>query len=188
MNCGQTLVGGDEDRRPGTGVGFGIRDARKQELPLLADMRKRLGELLKAMHPGLWELSAGEMARQQERYAEVIDSGKGRVLVAADRWDVPVGMIVVRLLENPRIEPGRLGRIDDAWVEPEWRRRGVMRALVRNAAEYAQERGYDRVMLDWSVKNVASARCWRGLGFDPMLVVGMAVSSELVEASKEGRQ
>jgi ribosomal protein S18 acetylase RimI-like enzyme len=197
MTCGQTLT---EDRRvdrEGQGRArtapkrpaptFRTRDARKPELLLLSDMRKRLGELLREQHAGLWELSAGEMARQAERYAEVMDSGTGRVLVAVDHADVPIGMIVVRLLDNPRIEPGRLGRIDDAWVEPEWRRRGVMRELVRVAAEYAQGSGYGRMMLDWSVKNVASARCWRGLGFGPMLVVGMASCAGLCATNEEGR-
>jgi len=189
MTCGQTLVGTARYGRAQTdtdrGPGFKVRDARKRELLLIADMRKRLAELLRELHPGLIELTPEEMAKLSDRYAEVMASGKGRVLVAVDHADVPIGMIVVRLLENPRIEPGRFGRIDDAWVEPEFRRQGVMRGLVRAAAAYATAKGFDRMMLDWSVRNVVSARSWRGLGFEPMLVVGMAVTSELAKGGQQ---
>jgi len=158
-----------------------VRDARKDELPALAAMRHRLAELLKAKDPNLWEMSQDEMNRLEQTYAEVMDGGKGRILVAADAHDRPVGMIMLRLLDSPRVEPGKMGRIDDAWVEPEWRRRGLMRELVRAAAAHAQERGYKRMILDWSAKNVASARCWRGLGFAPMIVVGTAPARDLAE-------
>jgi ribosomal protein S18 acetylase RimI-like enzyme len=158
---------------------YSVRQARPEEMTQLAAMRGRLGRHLKQHDPQIWELSADEMAHQAERYAEVAASGKGRVLVAVDGKDCAVGMIIVRLLENPRIEPGRFGRVDDAWVEPRHRRRGLMRRLIAAAADYCEQSGFDRVMLDWSVKNVASARCWRGIGFRPLVVVGMAGTADL---------
>jgi ribosomal protein S18 acetylase RimI-like enzyme len=158
---------------------YAVRQARPEEMAQLAAMRERLGRHLKQHDPGIWELSSEEMAHQAERYSDVAASGKGCVLVAVDGADRPVGMIVVRLLENPRIEPGRFGRVDDAWVEPGHRRHGLMRRLIAAAAEYCEQNGFDRVMLDWSVKNVPSARCWRGIGFRPLVVVGMAGTGDL---------
>lgn len=164
---------------------YKVREARRDELKLLAAMRRKLGDFLRSQDKDLWELSKDEMSRQAERYSEVMDSGKGKLLVAVDAQDRPVGMIMVRLLENPRVEPGRFGRIDDAWVEPEHRRRGLMRELVRAAADYAQGQGFGLMMLDWSVKNVASERCWRGLGFSPMITVGTASTLNLLKPDKE---
>lgn len=158
-----------------------IRSARAEDLPTLAEMRRRLQDVITDFEPLLWRLSPEQLARGRQYYAELITHDTNRILVAADARDQPVGMIVIRVLENRQLDPARYGRIDDAWVEPDYRRQGVMRRLVRAAAEFIAAHGIGTIMLDFAVHNKVSEDCWRSLGFIPVLTIATADVSKLTE-------
>lgn len=58
--------------------------------------------------------------------------------------------------------------LEDLYVQPAWRGRGIGRTLLRRLAALAIERGYGR--LEWSVLdwNAHAIRFYRGLGADVM--------------------
>ena len=55
--------------------------------------------------------------------------------------------------------------IDDIAVDPKHRQQGVGRALMRQAIEWAKEKGYPGVMLETQNINVAGCRLYESCGF-----------------------
>jgi GNAT superfamily N-acetyltransferase len=68
------------------------------------------------------------------------------VLVAVDGQDKPIGMLSLAHRPQLRIR-GRVASIDELIVAAAWRRRGVGRALVRNAIERARVLNANRLDL-----------------------------------------
>jgi GNAT superfamily N-acetyltransferase len=79
----------------------------------------------------------------------------------------PVGFAV--WFQNYSTFLGRPGLyLEDLFVQPRWRGRGIGRALLAHLARVAMERGYGRVewsVLDW---NEPAVRFYRSLGARPM--------------------
>ena len=138
-----------------------IRAARKEELGILGGMRARLQELLTECDPRLWRLSQEQLDNAIPYYAEVMARSTNRIL----------------------LDPDRYGRIDDAWVEPEYRRQGVMRRLVQAAVDFLETLDVKTVLLDFAVKNLVSEHAWLGLGFVPVLTIATATTEELKKKS-----
>jgi len=159
---------------------FTVRRARTGDLPELKRMRIDLQDLLAGRDPRVWRLSQEMTDGLEEFYAELMKKDENRILVAADTRDRPVGMLLVRDLDNPNMYPRPFGRIDDAWVDPDWRERGVMTSLTRAAAEFLADRRVSLVMLDWANNNPPSGTCWQKLGFEPLMTMGFASPTDIL--------
>lgn len=163
---------------------FTIRRAEPRDLPDLKRMRIALQDLLAVVDPGVWRLAADFAATLDKFYGSLLPKDDHRIFVAVDEADRPVAMLMVRIIDNPHMDPRPFGRIDDAWVEPAWRRRGVMVALTRTCARFLVERGVPMVMLDWANNNPPSGTCWQNLGFEPLMTMGFT-SPTAILARKE---
>ncbi|MBM3331325.1 GNAT family N-acetyltransferase [candidate division WOR-3 bacterium] len=155
-------------------VNFSIRRAGTRDLPELKRMRIALQDLLMGRDPRVWRLSQELIDTLEEFYAKVMERDENRVFVAAAPGGKPVGMLLARILDNPNLDPRPFGRIDDAWVDPEWRERGVMTGLTRAAAQFLATHRVSMVMLDWANNNPPSGTCWQKLGFEPLMTMGFA--------------
>ncbi|MBM3315606.1 GNAT family N-acetyltransferase [candidate division WOR-3 bacterium] len=144
-------------------------------------MRIALQELLAGKDPEVWRLSADFLARLDRFYADIIAKDDNRVFVAVDREDRPVAMLMVRIITSAQMLVSRFGRIDDAWVEPSWRARGVMTALTRAACRFLADRGVSLVMLDWANNNEPSGTCWQRIGFKPLMTMGFAGPAAILD-------
>jgi len=158
-----------------------IRPATEADLPDLARMRVELRDFLGSCDPDVWQISDSKADALADFYRDIINTDTARIFVATNSDSSPVGMLMVRVLENRNIKPGRFGRIDDAWVDPEHRRRGLMRRLTRAAAGFCQELGVERVMLDWAIRNPDSEKCWTRLGFKPVVTIGNSLVSNILD-------
>lgn len=162
-------------------MAFTIRPAAPRDLAELKRMRIALDELLSRCDPRVWRLSDEFAGRLDKFYADIIAKDANRIYVACDEADRPVGMLMVRILDSPNINVRRFGRIDDAWVEPAFRRQGMMHALTRAACRFLKERGVGMVMLDWANNNPPSGECWQELGFEPLLTMGFTTPGKVLE-------
>ncbi len=66
---------------------------------------------------------------------------------------------------QPSAELGRILQVNDFFVEPEFRRRGVGRALATRVLAEAAAMGIDQVALEITPTNEVAALFWRSLGF-----------------------
>jgi ribosomal protein S18 acetylase RimI-like enzyme len=95
----------------------------------------------------------------------------GVVLIAEDD-DGAAGM-----LEATAVDPGRWN-IGTVHVRRRARRQGVAKALVRECAQAARERGASYVSLEVLTSNGIAEDVWRRLGFEPVeIVMGQTLDS-----------
>ena len=167
-------------------VDFSIRRATRHDLPELKRMRVALQDLLIGRDPRVWRLSPELTETLDQFYAEVMKHDANRIFVAAGPGNRPVGMLLVRVIDNPNMDPRPFGRIDDAWVDPQWREQGVMKSLTRAAARFLADRGVPLVMLDWANNNPPSGACWQKLGFEPLMTMGFANPADILAGKSEG--
>jgi ribosomal protein S18 acetylase RimI-like enzyme len=57
------------------------------------------------------------------------------------------------------------GVIDDIWVEPEFRSLGIFKALLRDLVAFADKRGAQELVLEYSASNKEAKTAWTRLGF-----------------------
>ena len=89
-------------------------------------------------------------------------AGRGLVLLAEDD-DGVTGSI------RATVRGESIWHVSLAYVRPRARRRGVLRALLREAIRVGRERGAQRVTLSVLTANEIGVATWRGLGFEPVL-------------------
>ena len=109
---------------------------------------------------------------EAEHRAEIAQFFGGRVamplevLLAVDDTDVPLG--VVELSIRPYAEEcvtDRVAYLEGWYVVPEARRRGVGRALVAAAEQWALSRGCSEFASDSLIDNTVGAAAHRSVGF-----------------------
>ncbi|MEX0677509.1 MAG: GNAT family N-acetyltransferase [Pirellulales bacterium] len=138
---------------------FRIEPATERDVPILLHMTRALAEYEKVLD----KVTATEASLRDSLF------GTRRFAEAAIGYAAaePAGMAV--FFHTYSTFPGRPGLyIEDIFVEPTWRGKGLGRALVAYVAGLAVERGCAR--LEWSVLdwNEPAIRFYRGLGAKPM--------------------
>jgi GNAT superfamily N-acetyltransferase len=94
-----------------------------------------------------------------------IRSRRCRVLVA-DPGDKPIAFLFAELQRRgPALDRGRSGRIQELYVDPAWRSRGVGRALVDVASGWLRERGARSVSVRVEPGNHSGFAFWQRSGF-----------------------
>lgn len=103
--------------------------------------------------------------RARRLFAAQLASTNERIFLAEDRGRV-VGIIrCVETIGSPLLDPARYGYVSSAYVRPEARRRGALRALVAAARSWCAERGLDELRLHSVADDPASNAAWERLGF-----------------------
>src|SRR5581483_5975762 len=108
-----------------------IREATQADVETLERMRLALQAHFAKVNPHIVALSAQRMATLKDFYRNLIDNPRARVLLAHEPSGTQrMGMAVGRIIRHEEFEPTVWGYIDDVWVEPAYRRRGMCRALM----------------------------------------------------------
>ncbi len=77
----------------------------------------------------------------------------------------PQGQLVGSVVAYPNEEAG-WGIVDDVFVLPEWRRRGIAKRLVGEGIRYLRERGVEEVRLDVVQSNEPAISLYRSMGYE----------------------
>lgn len=138
--------------------------------PLPRDQRHRLAPLLALYAAEMRGTLNGAAIAAPEAQAELLASHPAaEILVAEDAWDAPLGFAV--LFDLPELVfARRCGNLDDLFVRPEARGRGIARALIAAALDLGRARGWSH--LRWIVpegdaaaialyERIASRADWR---------------------------
>ena len=136
-----------------------IQPATEQDVPLILDLIRELAEYERLSS----EVVATEAGLRSALFGQ---PARAHALVAYVGTE-PVGFAVY--FHNFSTFLGRAGLyLEDLFVRPAWRRRGVGRRLLRELAERAVAEGCGR--LEWSVLdwNEPAIRFYRSIGARPM--------------------
>ena len=138
---------------------FRIESATESDIPLILTFIKGLAE---------YEGLAHEVVATEENLRDSLFGPRASAeVVIAYNAKEPVGFAV--FFHNYSTFLGRTGiYLEDLVVLPEWRGRGLGRALMGHVARIAVTRDYGR--LEWSVldRNEPAIRFYRALGARPM--------------------
>jgi ribosomal protein S18 acetylase RimI-like enzyme len=148
-----------------------IRRASRADSEALAILRRKLQHVLEQESPSLWAMTEARKDALVEFYAQCTVDPTVQVLVA-EAADPDASRIVGTAIG--RLEAGRdvarYGSIEDVWVEPEHRGRGICRALVLQLTEFFQDHGVQKLSVGFAHGGTA-AGLWQRLGFTPTVVI-----------------
>jgi len=101
---------------------------------------------------------------------ERANSGDGLVLVAQN--DIIVGFLMCSIMErnDPNWQVRKIGHIGAVYVTPEYRRRKVAAALMKEALKWLKSSKIEYVDLNVVIQNEASVAAWIALGFKPLQI------------------
>ena len=116
-------------------------------------------------HPIYGRLRSGIDRRARELFAAQIRSRTETILLA-ELADEVIGIIrCVESIGSPLLEPARYAYVSSAYVRPDVRRRGVLRALMAEVERWSRARGLDQMRLHNVVGSESAERAWDALGF-----------------------
>ena len=98
--------------------------------------------------------------RLAARVDECLESGDRRIFLAKVDDEV-VGVLVALYVSNDR------GVLEQAFVDPRFRRRGILRELELDACAYLRETGCRTVQVHIASDNAVAREAWRALGYEP---------------------
>jgi GNAT superfamily N-acetyltransferase len=143
---------------------FTIRAGRKDDAAEAARLWMRSAEEHTA-HDRVYETAPGAEKTMRRFLADVANSGYSFLFVAA-AGDRTVGFISGELRQgSPTFLPRTWASVDDVFVEPEYRNRGMGRALLQSVRDWAQERGADGISLQVAAANSRGRKFYEDLGF-----------------------
>ena len=117
------------------------------------------------VHDRVYETSPGAEKTMRRFLADVANSGYSFLFVAAS-GERTVGFISGELRQgSPTFLPKTWASVDDVFVEPEYRSRGMGRALLQSVQAWAQERGADGISLQVAAANARGRKFYEDLGF-----------------------
>jgi GNAT superfamily N-acetyltransferase len=116
-------------------------------------------------HPIYGRLRPDVDERARELFASQLRSTMEVILLAELDGEVAGVLRCVESIGSPLLEPARYAYVSSAYVRPEVRRRGVLRALLRAADRWARARGLDQMRLHNVAGSADAEGAWSALGF-----------------------
>jgi GNAT superfamily N-acetyltransferase len=117
-------------------------------------------------HPLYAELHHDVVDRAFDLYHAQIVAADER-LYLAELGGEPVGILrAVDVRGSPLVLPERYCYVSSVYVVPSARRQGVMRALVRAAEDWCDERGLGEMRLHNAASSRIAVAAWTALGFE----------------------
>jgi ribosomal protein S18 acetylase RimI-like enzyme len=109
-----------------------------------------------------WEEVAREPDSYWQEWLRAAEEGTTRRLFVAEEDGAWLGVVGAYL----RVDPAE-AQLMSMWVDPSARRRGIARRLIRAVAEWARDRGCERVCLFVQEYNAPGQRLYLEAGFRP---------------------
>lgn len=151
-----------------------VRPASVADLDRLEELLLALQDHIEQANLDLWRMKPEGREGLRAQVANRLNAPAGRALVAEHRDDGVVGVIFGRVVANHRYEPPLAGLVDQAYVRPDHRRRGIAGRLVAEVCRFFAEQGVSDVSLRYVIGNKEAAGFWQALGFAPRIITAGA--------------
>jgi hypothetical protein len=147
------------------GAPIACRPAAKRDLDRLGELILALGRAYEPLDP-TYKLSIDFGRMWREHLEEGMGEDRIRVPVTLDDDRRVVSFLVARTAPAPLgYAGGRIGLIEAAWVEPDFRRQGRLAAMVADAFRWFEVKRVPRVEIVVDARDHAASAAWSALGF-----------------------
>jgi ribosomal protein S18 acetylase RimI-like enzyme len=171
-----------EQSAPSAAPEYKIRPAHLADADRLVELLRALQDHVEASNPTIWQMTVEARGNLRGQIASRLRAETVCALVAEHQQDGIVGMIFGRIVTNNRYEPARSGFVDQVYVDPDHRGRGVGRCLVGELCHFFAGEGVEDLSLRYVVGNAPAAAFWTALGFEPRIVTAGASRREVEQA------
>jgi GNAT superfamily N-acetyltransferase len=144
---------------------FAVREATVRDLATVIELRLALlreyGD-----HPVYGRLRPDADDRARDLYPSQLSS-LDQVILLAELDRDPVGILrCVDSIGSPLLYPQRYCYVSSVFVRPDYRRMGVLNALLDAASAWSRRRGLNEMRLHNSSTNADAVAAWDALGFE----------------------
>jgi ribosomal protein S18 acetylase RimI-like enzyme len=141
----------------------------RRDIPTLARLARELYAHIESIDP-VWRTSPGAEDHLRVHLLDLFTTRHATSYVACNGQGI-VGFITGSITQRPPvILPRRDGLIDNAYVLPRWRRKGIGTRLCRMLLSWFTEQGVAEVRIHYQVSNRDANRFWERLGFRPWTI------------------
>ncbi len=159
---------------------YQIREAHEKDVKELVRMRLDLQKHMSQNNPYLWQISQKRISILSEFYLHKIGDRNSKLLVIEDnRSGSIIGMGLGTLQMHDEYVPSNSGKIDDIWVEPRYRRKGLLKNLLLDLIEFFKSKGIESLTLNYVEDNQEAEVVWKKLGFKTVIKITNADLSEV---------
>jgi ribosomal protein S18 acetylase RimI-like enzyme len=159
-----------------------VKIATTEDIDDLVRMRFSLQEHMSRNNPFLWELSPKRLSEQPEFYRKMMSNEDIRLLVIYDEEsEKNIGMAFGWKLTNDQFIPNNSGRIEDMWIDPAHRRKGLCKSLLSDLVQFFAAAGVASLTLQYVEGNHEAEHTWTKLGFHSVLRTANASLAEVEE-------
>jgi RimJ/RimL family protein N-acetyltransferase len=159
---------------------FDVRLAKPEDVDALVRMRLALQAHIHEANPHLFAMSQKARSELASRYRAAMADADARVVVVeipSERKIVAMGL--ARIITRDDLHPMTFGRVDNVWVDPDYRRQGLCTRMLRRLVDFLEGGRIGHLVLDYVVGSVESEATWRSLGFQPVLTIANAKLADL---------
>jgi ribosomal protein S18 acetylase RimI-like enzyme len=163
-----------------------IAEAEEADIPAVVELLFRLDAHVSGAPRDVLRMTPAGERELADRMRSYFENPWKLLVVARHPEAGVVGMGDVALWKHAEVweTPERQGQwyavIDDVWVEPEFRRQGLNRRMLRELVDFARRRDVDALQLEYSASNREAARAWKELGFTPVGIRAAASAAEVL--------
>ena len=142
-----------------------VREASVHDLDAVMELRLALLRE-HPTHPIYGRLRADVTTRARELFSAQLRAPTETIFLAERDGCVAGILRCVESMGSPLLDPARYAYVSSAYVRPEARRRGVLRALMRAAETWSRARGLDQMRLHNVSGSPSAEGAWSALGFE----------------------
>jgi ribosomal protein S18 acetylase RimI-like enzyme len=159
---------------------FLIRSATERDINRVVAMRLRLQEHMITINRNLWQMSEKSIATLPSFYRSTLEDKRCHLVVVEDKKSgIILGMGLGRICEHDEHVPNESGKIDDIWVEPNYRKKGLCKMILSELKVFFESKGIDVAVLDFVNGNFEAETVWKRFGFQPVLTTATAKLDEI---------
>ena len=153
---------------PQNANGFGIREARRQDVSAVSALWKEMMDFHLA-RDARFKFESGAVREFEQHFLSTLRSRDAQIFVAESHGQV-VGYILGEMHSRKPLYPiGKYGFISDLSVRANHRRIGIGRALADRLMEWFRKKGATAIELFIAESNPVSDAFWKSIGFEGFL-------------------